>query len=511
MSRYQTTLQGQAQGMPRGQEAFVRDATDKQSEYLLARLTRDGAILMPSDGKNPSDCSHSSMMFWKDETGRTRMGIEFSEHLRDSQTEQLKTTKGGMPVYGRYLVTDTQIEQFVEKFKNETYKDGRPLDVQPKLQAAFDKYTGTERGAYYCYNRPCVQGQVNSYVDLRNPSGNTRPVEMKFDMESDTPLTKQVRKNAPRLSRVAEAAASDFDKNFQSHRIIFYAEKVPGAFADNPVVPTSGVDPADVEAVTGDKQVNGAYVDGYRVTFEYAMDSEMDGMDRHALLKKVPVFQDTPEGREREAGYRNSPWANDDVPHLRPGRPSGAYLATYHVGQEIRHDELISPDNMATLKANARFEMLPDGRMRGVVDAPVYYSDHKGAVGTSKSVKNVADVDYPDARAQIMNRSMVPRGGITEKPDKGTVATVLISRASLPEKPADFTAHEKFASMTANQYRYFQKARTDPEMYAHVLEAQGLGRQILNQGAIEQAQGHAENVRNPFDDFDNEFPEGPFQ
>lgn len=475
--------QNQYQGMPRGWEVFARDATDGQSRHLLARLTRDGPILPDGTNARPGDDkSHSALMYWKEPDGRTRMGIEFTEHLKSKDSGERAFRDGGMPCYGRYLVTDEQIQRFIDEFP----------DKRAKLQGALSGYAADQPGTQGCPGIYVCSGRPGRPVEYIRSEVKAVPNIEKYD------VGRAVRNVAGLLRRELASVEKSVESSTPRHRIMFRAVREPGAFKDSPIAPKYPVDAEGVERLLGDRMTDGKYMDGYRITCEFAMDNPMKNGDSSALSSKFYLSRDGELDME-------SMFDEPDGVSVYKGMPNGTYLSNYYSGGQVRHDILVTPDLMAEYLVSSRYEQ-KDGAYVGVTEAAVYPMEQQGAFGTELTFsqkdgpaarRSVMDGDYPDSRAQVQNRDRLEAGGIQERPPAGCVWGVdMMSRtARVPEEPLDLAAHERFARIQRYRAQKLERLKSDPEYYdACLSKQQGQGRVRDTQAAIDNARGIADGV-----------------
>lgn len=438
-----------AQGMPRGWEAYAKDATDGQARWLLARLTRDGPVLLDGRNADPEDCSHSLLTYWRDAGGRTHGGIEFTEHLRREASGELAFREGGMPCYGRYLVSDRQVDAFLEEFP----------DKRERLAECLAGYA-TDGGSYLCHGKP---GRPTMY---RKPDFTDRPLDV-----SRGTFSQAVRRMAPSLGPGFRDLESDFAASRPLHRLRFEAERVPDAFKGVPVRPKYDVDADGIRDLLGDVQAGGGYEAGYRVVFEFAMDYPMKDDLREIRMPSRVV---PPGMSEQDADALSWP-EQMRLPSVPRGLPNGTFLATYLVGGKVRHDVLLSPDLMAELLSSASYDGI-DGKYVGVVDAPVYATEMRGALGDAGQ-DGIADDDFPESRSQIQNRGRMEAGGIGKRPPAGCAWTADLSSGVLriPEKPLDQALHQKYAALRHREGVAFARACADPAAYDALCRKLGKG------------------------------------
>lgn len=438
-----------AQGMPRGWEAYARGATDGQARWLLARLTRDGPVLLDGRNADPEDCSHSLLAYWQDAKGRTHGGIEFTEHLKRQASGELAFREGGMPCYGRYFVSDRQVDAFLEEFP----------DKRDRLGEALAGYAA-DGGSYLSYGKP---GRPTMY---RRLDFTGRPLDVSIGTFSQA-----VRRAAPSLGPGFRELEREFESSRPLHRLRFEAERVPDAFKGAPVRPKYDVDVDGIRDLLGEEQADGGYEAGYRVVFEFAMDYPM----RDDLREIRMPYRVAPPGTS-DPDVDAMPWAERGrLPSIPRGLPNGTFLATYLVGGKVRHDVLLSPDLMAECLTFANYEEI-DGKYVGAVDAPVYATEMQGALGDADR-DGIADDDFPESRSQIQNRGRMALGEIGNRPPAGCVWTADLFSGALrvPEKPLDQALHQKYAALRHREGIAFAKAHDDPAAYDALCRKLGKG------------------------------------
>ena len=440
-----------SQGMPRGWEVYSRDAADNQARYLLARLTRDGPVLMDGSNADPDDCSHSILVYYKDANGRTHAGIEFTEHLKSKANGELAFRDGGMPCYGRYFVTDVQMDAFLDEFP----------DKRGRIQSALGAYA-VPGGSYLCHGKP---GGPSQY---RRLEGDVLGRSLDVSKRS---MREAVRAKAPVLGADFQTLERDFVLTRPLHRLRFEAERVPDAFKNNPVAPKYSFDPEGVREILGDEMSGGGYEVGYRVVFEFAMDHPMKD-DIWGLRAKNRVYAPgTTEEQKRAMSFTEA----SKLPDLPAGLPNGTFLATYRMSGTTRHDVMLSPELMAECLSSASYEVM-DGKYVGVIDAPVYATEMRGAMGASE-IDKLADDDFPESRSQIQNRGRLRQGCINERPPAGCVwtADLMSGLARIPEKPLDQALHQKYAVLRRRDGILYARALTDPAVFDEVCRKQARG------------------------------------
>ena len=458
----------QSQGMPRGWEEWSRDATDREARKLLDRMRTGGVTLPTGRNANPADCSHSMLIYYKDKaTGSPRACIEFTQHLMDPATGAFAMRVGNMPRYGRFLVSDTQIDKYLKKFP----------DSRPAVQAAMEAYSCPE-GSCLCSAKP---GRPAMYRRLTDAESR-KPL----NLSGGRSMREAVRIKGAVLGSGFNDLASDFNIAHPLHRIRFEAERVPGIFANNPVPQKYSTDDAGIEALLGDRPTEDKrYLDGYRVTFEFAMDRP-DYADEMNVVSPTYVF---PPGMTDEEGQALDHQGKEQYPSIPQGMPWGTYLSTWRDDKKaVRHDMLITPDLMAACLAAAKYEVV-DGKYVGVTDAPVYATEKEGAMGTADR-SGIMDNDFPESRAQIQNRGRMARGRMGDLPPSGCVWTVdlMSGAAKVPNMGLNQAMHIKHAAQSHRQGMNYVAARTDMEKFRALCEKQektppmGGGQPAVQQG-----------------------------
>ena len=422
MSRYDKpeARQGQSRGMPRGWEHYNIEATDKQADLLLDRLCKQGPTLVTDKAPSQTEnCSHSEMMFYR-ENNNFRMGIEFSEHLREKQSGQFARRDGGMPVYGRLFVSDKQIDSFLERFP----------ERRPEMTSAMKDYE-QGGGQYFATARPPKDAYYVK-MDGQTPEGsrekNPKPLQLRMEQDGKT-LEQEMKRVAPALERIGTIAENRNEQAHTMHRLIYEIQGVEGALPEG--VQTRGI--MDKEAV--DRRLEAVFgqdakrFDAYKVTAQVALDR--------------PFSEDMRDIRNAQEHGKH---------------PANAYLATYTVGKDVRHDLLVSPEIAARLLEQSR-TVDYQGKKYGAIEAPVYAADHEHAMGTQRKAESIMDADTPESRSQAQNRPCVDN--LTVKPPKGTVYAIdlMSGLEHPPSEPPDVHKHMQNAAILHDKFEKAQKSR----------------------------------------------------